>query len=123
MSKNIQHKRFKSKEDNEKELRTCYYCPSQEHKFCTHPNKCIFDKELYDTRDKIGRLQFSLMEEKRFLEYALEVKKDNPDKDYGELFYNFNPVKSKINIKKLKCELIKLHELEESIITRPGGLI
>lgn len=121
ISKNIQKKRYEDKQKVQDDLYTCYYDPHRIHDLCPHPTKCIFDADLYETRKKIGILQASLIEEKEFLKTAMEYKNEHKDKKYEELFYNYNPIKSKKNIKKLKNELIKLHKHEDSIITKPGG--
>ena len=42
------------------DIHTCYWCPSEGHKFCTHPELCIFDEELMEIDKEIVELNKQL---------------------------------------------------------------
>lgn len=39
---------------------TCYWCPSEGHKFCTHPELCIFDERVQEIDRQIVELNKQL---------------------------------------------------------------
>lgn len=117
MAKSIKHNKYKKLEENKKDLYSCFGCCD----LCTHPSKCLFNYELLQLRQLIIDKQVELKELRELYNYASNEKQAHPNKLYTELFSNYDPKETRININVLKSELRVLHKKEEKIITKPGG--
>lgn len=117
IAKSIKHNKYEKREENKKELYSCFGCCD----LCTHPNKCLFNYELMQLRQLIIDKQMKLKESRELYDYALSEKQAHPNKQYNELFSNYDPRETRINMNVLKSELRVLHRKEENLITKPGG--
>ena len=121
INKEITQKKWDNFSQSKNDKFTCYYDEYNHHELCPHPEQCILDQ-------KFQRLYVSIQnnkKQKKNLEkiytQAIELKKENPEKQYSELFYGLSFTKNNVEratlTRKIKQDYEKLRELK----TRKGG--
>ena len=100
---------------------TCYYCPGVGHELCTHPQHCILDKEFQRLRGKIQSEKAEEKQLKEIYEDALELKRENPEREYNDFYLNFTPKSNRIKRSVLRRSIRKHYAELRDLKTNKGG--
>lgn len=100
---------------------TCYYCPGVGHELCTHPQHCILDKEFQRLRGKIQSEKAEEKQLKEIYEDALELKRENPEREYDDFYLNFTPKANRIKRSVLRRSIRKHYAELKDLKTNKGG--
>lgn len=100
---------------------TCYYCPGVGHELCTHPQHCILDKEFQRLRGKIQSEKAAEKQLKEIYEDALELKRENPEREYDDFYLNFTPKSNRIKRSVLRRSIRKHYAELKDLKTNKGG--
>lgn len=100
---------------------TCHYCPGVGHDLCTHPTHCILNKDFQKLHGEIesDKAQEKLLKE--IYEDALELKRENPEREYNDFYLNFTPKSNRIKRSVLRRSIRKHYAELKNLKTKKGG--
>ena len=116
----LQHK-WNRLNDNIDDNLTCHYDEHNHHSLCTHQQHCILNKEFQRLHAQIQKDKEKKKQLKKIYESAIELKIENLDKKYSDLYVGLNLKENRIERQVLKKNIAKNYRKLKDLETKQGG--
>ena len=100
---------------------TCYYSPGSGHDLCPHPEHCILNKEFQYLTGKIRWEKDYVQKLECIYEDAIELKQNHPEKDYNELYADFDPKVNRVKRAVIQRSIRQSYKDLKFLKTKKGG--